>query len=105
AFCRDRDRDDFHRLWVNFLAPNSPQRLLAASQRPAPPSSLPTAAHAHLAQQPLQQPQHPQLGSVLTGQSSSMGAIPTLLLSTNGASMADRLDLYGAFASYLREQQ
>ncbi|GLC43708.1 hypothetical protein PLESTM_001506800 [Pleodorina starrii] len=93
AFGRDRDRDDFQRLWVNFLAPHSPQRLLAPAaprQHHAPALMPPTAAPTAAATGP-----GPGGG----------GAIPTLLLSTNGASMADRLDLYGAFASYLREQQ
>ncbi|GLI66584.1 hypothetical protein VaNZ11_010504 [Volvox africanus] len=87
AFSRDRDQDDFQRLWVNFLAPFSPQRQLA-SRAPLrrPVDAEPTATTLAL-----------PVGS-------TSEAIPTLLLSTNGASMADRLDLYGAFALYLRNQ-
>ncbi|PNW71047.1 hypothetical protein CHLRE_17g744247v5 [Chlamydomonas reinhardtii] len=81
AFGRDRDRDDFQRLWYDFLQRHSPEALLGGSGAGASAGAVPNPA------------------------CQTQSAIPTLLLSTNGASPADRLDLYGAFATYLREQQ
>ncbi|KAG2488275.1 hypothetical protein HYH03_013125 [Edaphochlamys debaryana] len=85
VFGRERDHDDFERLWVQFLQPHAPHRLLTP-----PPAAQHTDASASA-----------PAPSCL----SAHRAIPALLLSTNGASPADRLDLYGAFATYLRERQ
>ncbi|GIL60763.1 hypothetical protein Vafri_15293 [Volvox africanus] len=87
AFSRDRDQDDFQRLWVNFLAPFTPQRQLASRDTLHRPVDA-----------------QPNATTMALPVGSTSEAIPTLLLSTNGASMADRLDLYGAFALYLRNQ-
>ncbi|GFR49237.1 hypothetical protein Agub_g11236, partial [Astrephomene gubernaculifera] len=95
AFGRERDHEDFQRLWDDFLAHHTPQRLLSAPQAPAPciPAAAATVSAVAAPAPPTAHAEGPR------------GAIPTLLLSTNGASPADRLDLYGAFASYLREQK
>ncbi len=86
AFGRDRDQDDFQRLWWNFLQRHSPEALLGSSGA----GTAGTAADS--------------TAGVSAPACQTRSAIPTLLLSTNGASPADRLDLHGAFATYLREQ-